>query len=89
MCVCISECWVTISLDSLHHNPDFWPNPDLYDPSRFASENIKDRPSHAFLAFSAGPRQAVTFYYDIGLHFFGITDVIFPFMHLMNSQNYV
>ncbi|XP_030616906.1 cytochrome P450 4A11-like [Delphinapterus leucas] len=38
----------------LHHNPKVWPNPEVFDPSRFAPGSSQH--SHAFLPFSGGSR---------------------------------
>ncbi len=48
---------------SLHRNPDYYPNPNKFDPERFTKENIKARPSHHYMPFGAGPR------FCIGNHF--------------------
>ncbi|ELV12926.1 Cytochrome P450 4A11 [Tupaia chinensis] len=45
---------VSLSFYALHHNPEVWPNPEVFDPSRFAPGST--RHSHAFLPFSAGSR---------------------------------
>ncbi|XP_046324521.1 cytochrome P450 4A6 isoform X2 [Marmota monax] len=46
---------VTLSIYGLHHNPKVWPNPEVFDPSRFAPGS--SRHSHSFLPFSGGSRQ--------------------------------
>ncbi|XP_005353663.1 cytochrome P450 4A12 isoform X1 [Microtus ochrogaster] len=48
---------VLLSLYGLHHNPTVWPNPEVFDPSRFAPES--SRHSHSFLPFSGGARNCI------------------------------
>lgn len=48
---------VVISPYLLHRHPQFWPDPERFDPERFLGE--QDRPRHAFLPFGAGRRVCV------------------------------
>ena len=45
---------VTINIHALHMNPDAWPDPLRFDPSRFAQCNVGTRSSH--MAFGGGAR---------------------------------
>ncbi|NWS63480.1 CP4FN protein, partial [Chunga burmeisteri] len=48
-----------MSIYGTHHNPDIWPEPQVYNPLRFSPENIQGRSPLAFIPFSAGPRNCI------------------------------
>ncbi|PWU48363.1 cytochrome P450 [Micromonospora globispora] len=44
---------------TLHRHPDFWDEPDRFDPTRFDPARSVHRPRYAYLPFGAGPRFCV------------------------------
>ncbi len=42
-----------------HRHPDFWENPEAFDPERFQPAAAKGRPRHAYFPFGGGPRQCM------------------------------
>jgi len=39
-----------------HRHPEFWPNPERFDPENFAPEVANSRPRFAYFPFGGGPR---------------------------------
>jgi enediyne biosynthesis protein E7 len=50
---------VCISPYLLHRHPDYWDEPETFDPDRFAGEPLEGRPEFAFMPFSGGPRRCI------------------------------
>lgn len=42
-----------------HRNPDYWPDPERFDPSRFEESAKAARPRFAYYPFGGGPRMCV------------------------------
>jgi cytochrome P450 len=47
---------ILIAIYAMHHRPDFFPEPEKFMPERFAPENEKLLPRHAYMPFGGGPR---------------------------------
>lgn len=45
-----------IPIYSLHRDPKYYPNPEVFDPERFIEGNKSSRPHGTFLPFGDGPR---------------------------------
>jgi cytochrome P450 len=50
---------VIISTYLIHRHPDFWEQPDQFDPDRFLPEKIMDRHKYAYFPFGGGPRMCI------------------------------
>ncbi len=42
-----------------HRHPEFWPDPDDFDPERFTPERTSGRPRFAWFPFLGGPHQCI------------------------------
>lgn len=50
---------ILIPVHAIHHDPEYYPDPDKFDPERFNSEEKKKRDPMTFLAFGEGPRNCI------------------------------
>jgi cytochrome P450 family 6 len=65
---------IVIPVEALHHDPQYYPEPDRFDPERFSEEVKSNRHHYVYLPFGEGPRIC------IGNHFtrlYTITACIF------------
>jgi len=50
---------VAIPVYGIHQDPQYFPDPEHYDPERFSEENKKIRHRHSYLPFGEGPRMCL------------------------------
>ncbi|XP_046593944.1 uncharacterized protein LOC107216955 [Neodiprion lecontei] len=50
---------IFISVFGFHHDPEYFPDPEKYDPERFSNENKQTRPSRAYMPFGDGPHNCI------------------------------
>jgi cytochrome P450 len=50
---------VIISPYATHRHPDFWEQPEVFDPERFTPERVAARPHYAHFPFGGGPRLCI------------------------------
>lgn len=57
--------YVFLPIYAVHRDPEYFPNPDKFDPDRFKKESTKNRQPSGFLPFGDGPRKCIA--YKFGL----------------------
>lgn len=50
---------VIIPATAIHMDPEFYPNPEQFNPDNFSAENVKQRESLTMLGFGEGPRNCI------------------------------
>ena len=50
---------IIVSPYAIQHHPDYWPDPERFDPERFTSESSAGRSHYAYFPFSSGPRMCI------------------------------
>jgi cytochrome P450 len=51
--------WVNIYPWVLHRDPRFFPEPERFDPDRFAADRVDSIPQHGYIPFGAGPHVCI------------------------------
>ncbi len=50
---------LVLSQYATHRRPQFWPDPETFNPDRFSPEQSNGRPRYAYFPFGGGPRQCI------------------------------
>lgn len=51
-----ANTYILWSTYAMHRHPDFWEQPEVFNPENFSAEQVASRPRHAYIPFSHGPR---------------------------------
>lgn len=71
---------VWIPVQGIQQDPEFYPEPEIFNPDRFTYDNIKKRDPMTFLPFGDGPRAC------LGLRFAMMEARIALYILLMNFE---
>ncbi|XP_076618278.1 cytochrome P450 6k1-like [Colletes latitarsis] len=67
---------VYISSFGLHYDPQYYPDPEKFDPLRFTEENKQKRPNCVYLSFGEGPHNCIGLRLGLMQSKLGIVQVI-------------
>ncbi|WP_072804017.1 cytochrome P450 [Rhodococcoides yunnanense] len=51
--------WALVLIPGLHRDPVWGPDPEVFDPDRFLSQNVRARPGHVYKPFGTGERACI------------------------------
>nr|CAH7754535.1 unnamed protein product [Callosobruchus chinensis] len=77
---------VNIPIHAIHRDPEFYPDPDKFDPERFNDENKSKRHPYAFMPFGEGPRICIGARFGLLQAKVGLTAIISKFVVTINEK---
>lgn len=74
---------------AIHHDPEYYPDPEKFDPDRFNDENTKKRNQYTFLPFGEGPRNCVGLRFGMLQAKLGLATVLQNFKFTLSKKSVV
>jgi cytochrome P450 family 6 len=56
---------IVIPVEAMQHDPEYFPEPDKFEPERFSEEAKSSRHHYVYLPFGEGPRLCIGKYISI------------------------
>uniref|UniRef100_A0A8D8X8G7 Probable cytochrome P450 6a14 n=1 Tax=Cacopsylla melanoneura TaxID=428564 RepID=A0A8D8X8G7_9HEMI len=78
---------ISIPSFAIHYDPEYYPNPDQFDPERFTPENIEARPHYTYLPFGDGPRNCIGMRFGLIQFKSGLAHLMANFQFSIEPEN--
>lgn len=78
---------ISIPIYSIHYNPEYYKNPDKFDPERFMPENRHSIVPYTYLPFGGGPRNCIGMRFALSEIKLGLSQIINKFQICKINQN--
>lgn len=70
------EC-VVVPIYGIHHDPQYYPDPERFDPERFSDENKDSIVPGSFIPFGVGPRNCIG---NFTIYTFEVEHILYSFI---------
>ncbi|XP_074041128.1 probable cytochrome P450 6a13 [Leptinotarsa decemlineata] len=77
---------VFIPIKAIHYDPEYYENPEVFDPDRFSEENIQGRHPYAHIPFGEGPRICIGLRFGVMQSKVGLVSILKNFRVKLSSK---